>query len=66
VKYVYNERVTNILKRYFGPQKKYNIPHSIINSIATGVKNPSVNLRADSIERRARFMAKTVFLLDVL
>jgi hypothetical protein len=39
---------------------------SITNSSATGVKKPSVNLSADSIDLKALFMAKTVFLLDVL
>lgn len=36
------------------------------NSNATGVKNPRVNLKADSIDLNALFIAKTVFLLDVL
>jgi len=40
--------------------------HRSTNSNATGVKNPSTNLKDDSIDLKALLIANTVFLLDVL
>ena len=42
------------------------MPHKKKNSTTMGVAKPNVNLRPLLIERRARLIAKTVFLLEVL
>lgn len=55
-----------MLAMYIGPQKKNKVPESKKNSKATGANCPRENLRAVSIDFIALFIAKTVFLADIL